>query len=62
MSTVLVCSMCSTSLDPAADERSGLEALAWVTTVEHGRESVCCPACTREHLRAIEGKLDVAYW
>jgi hypothetical protein len=25
-------------------------------------DRVVCPACAREHVRAIEGKLDQAWW
>jgi hypothetical protein len=30
--------------------------------VEAGRRTVICPACAREYVRAIEGKLDQAWW
>jgi hypothetical protein len=36
--------------------------LGWVTSVEAGAQRIFCPACSREHLRAIEGKLDPAWW
>jgi len=62
MMTVLTCALCGTSLDADADEQSGMTALAWVTSVERGRELRYCPACARENLRAIEGKLDAEYW
>jgi hypothetical protein len=32
--------------------------LTWVTSVENGHERVYCDRCAREHLRAIEAKLD----
>lgn len=41
--------------DPAA-------ALTWTTAVENGRRRTFCPACSREHLRAMEGKLDSEWW
>jgi len=36
--------------------------LTWTTAVENGRDRVFCTACSREHLRAIEGKLDSEWW
>lgn len=53
-----VCARCGRSR--AAD--SPTEALAWVAEVEGGRTSWLCPACAREHVRDIEGKLPADYW
>jgi hypothetical protein len=36
--------------------------LTWVTSVENGRKLVYCDRCARENVRAIEGKLDSAWW
>ncbi len=36
--------------------------LTWSTAVENGRSRVFCETCSREHLRAIEGKLDSEWW
>jgi hypothetical protein len=36
--------------------------LTWTTAVENGRSRVFCETCSREHLRAIEGKLDSEWW
>jgi len=36
--------------------------LTWTTAVENGRERVFCDRCSREHLRAIEAKLDSEWW
>ena len=36
--------------------------LAWSTAVENGRRRVFCDTCSREHLRAMEGKLDSEWW
>lgn len=36
--------------------------LTWTTAVENGREKVFCARCSREHLRAIEAKLDSDWW
>lgn len=60
--TVVVCALCGTTLDDAADEQSKLAALSWVSSHERGTELHYCPACAREHLRDIEAKLDAAYW
>jgi hypothetical protein len=30
--------------------------------VENGRRKLFCERCSREHLRAIEGKLDSEFW
>jgi hypothetical protein len=36
--------------------------LTWSTSVERGRTLRYCDACSREHLRSMEGKLDSDYW
>jgi hypothetical protein len=36
--------------------------LTWTTAVENGRRKLFCERCSREHLRAIEGKLDSEFW
>ncbi len=36
--------------------------LTWSTSVENGRTKLYCERCSREHLRAMEGKLDSEYW
>jgi len=36
--------------------------LTWSTSVENGRQRTYCDTCSREHLRAMEGKLDAEYW
>ncbi len=38
------------------------DAITWVTSVENGRRRVYCDSCARDHLRAIEGKLDSEWW
>ena len=43
-------------------ETDGAATLAWTVAVEHGRRRVFCDACSREHLRAMEGKLDSEHW
>lgn len=36
--------------------------MAWTTSVERGRTVRHCVACTRKHLRSMEGKLDSDWW
>ena len=36
--------------------------LTWTMVVENGRSWVFCTSCSREHLRAIESKLDSEWW
>jgi hypothetical protein len=36
--------------------------LTWSLSMEAGRVRRYCEPCTREHVRAMEGKLDAAYW
>ena len=50
------CDFCGTSA-PGEDIP-----LTWTTAVENGRPRTFCDTCSREHLRAIEGKLDSEWW
>jgi hypothetical protein len=36
--------------------------LTWTTSVELGRTKYFCDRCSREHLRAMESKLDSEWW
>jgi hypothetical protein len=36
--------------------------LGWVTSTENGRRLAYCPRCARDNVRAIESKLDSAWW
>ena len=36
--------------------------LTWTSAVEQGRLRHFCDRCSREHLRAMEGKLDSEHW
>ena len=36
--------------------------LTWTTAVERDRLRYFCATCSRENLRAIEGKLDSEWW
>ena len=54
----IVCSVCGAA--PAEDDTA---ALAWMReTDQRGRATWVCPACTREHVRSIEAKLDQEWW
>jgi hypothetical protein len=54
------CSGCGAS----ARDAGALDAvpLDWSTAVEAGRPLTFCPRCTRDNIRAIEGKLDSSWW
>ncbi|BBC33126.1 hypothetical protein SGFS_044200 [Streptomyces graminofaciens] len=50
----LVCANCgATTEDPQP---------LWTCSVENGRRHYLCETCARENLRAIEGRLDLAWW
>ncbi|WP_344405407.1 hypothetical protein [Streptomyces longisporus] len=34
----------------------------WTCSVENGARQYFCDGCSRENLRAIEGRLDSAWW
>jgi hypothetical protein len=36
--------------------------MTWVVSVENGRRKTYCDGCSREHLRAMESKLDSEWW
>ena len=36
--------------------------LGWSTAVERGRDVAYCERCSRENVRAMEGKLDPEFW
>lgn len=36
--------------------------LTWTSAVEAGRTKYFCDRCSRENLRAIEGRLDSEWW
>ncbi|MEV5877638.1 hypothetical protein AB0L75_26130 [Streptomyces sp. NPDC052101] len=52
---VLVCARCGT---PADDPQPA----TWTCSVENGTRQYFCDVCSRENLRAIEGRLDSAWW
>ncbi|MCX4813707.1 hypothetical protein OG601_24210 [Streptomyces sp. NBC_01239] len=50
----LVCARCGTrSEDPQP---------TWTCSMEHGTRHYLCDNCARGNLRAIEGRLDPAWW
>jgi hypothetical protein len=51
----VTCHLCGT-------RAAGADALTWTTAVENGTRRAFCDTCSREHLRAMEGKLDSAWW
>jgi hypothetical protein len=52
---LLTCDFCGRQ-EPAADT------LTWTVAVENGRQRRYCDHCSRQHLRAMEGKLDSEFW
>jgi hypothetical protein len=55
-----VCDTCGAV--PADDGAAALARITWARGVENGRDVWTCDACSRRHLRSIEGKLDSAWW
>ncbi|MFD4558236.1 hypothetical protein ACFWP5_28625 [Streptomyces sp. NPDC058469] len=50
----LVCARCGTR--PEGPQPT------WTCSVENGTRHYFCDTCARENLRAIEGRLDSAWW
>lgn len=54
-----------TTCDLCGHQETGTDVartLTWTTSVEHGELRTYCDTCSREHLRAMEGKLDREHW
>ncbi|MFB9311731.1 hypothetical protein [Nocardioides plantarum] len=51
----VTCDLCGLQAEEA-------DALSWTTSTEHQRFRRYCDACSRRHLRAMEGKLDSEHW
>ena len=51
---MVTCDFCGTT----ADEQP----LTWTSSVENGQTKLFCDKCSRDNLRAMEGKLDSEYW
>jgi hypothetical protein len=56
LGVVTTCDFCG------RQESDGAATLSWTTSVENGRKRVYCDSCSRENLRAMEGKLDSEFW
>ncbi|NUP23646.1 MAG: hypothetical protein HOZ81_47835 [Streptomyces sp.] len=50
----LVCARCGTRAEGSQP--------TWTCSVENGVRQYFCDTCSRENLRAIEGRLDSAWW
>ena len=64
---MVTCSFCGTVppgavTDSAPDAGSDVAPLTWTSAVERGKILWFCDACSREHLRATESKLDSEWW
>jgi hypothetical protein len=55
-STVRTCDFCGKQAEDDAT------VLTWTVAVENGRQRTFCDTCSREHLRAMESKLDSEWW
>ncbi|GCB46079.1 hypothetical protein SNL152K_3377 [Streptomyces sp. NL15-2K] len=49
-----MCACCGTPAEGAPP--------TWTCSVENGSRQYFCDRCSRENLRAIEGRLDSAWW
>ncbi len=59
----VTCARCDAAAEGADDapDVDGAVPLGWSSTAAEGARHLC-PACTRTHVRAIEAKLDEAWW
>jgi transposase-like protein len=53
---VVTCSFCGTVVE--SDDAP----LTWTSAVENGKQRWFCDDCSRQHLRAMESKLDSEWW
>ena len=53
---VVTCSFCGRV------EESEAPPLTWTSATENGKPRWFCDICSREHLRAMESKLDSEWW
>jgi hypothetical protein len=56
LDVVTTCDLCG------REEDGAVAVLTWSTAVENGRQRRFCESCSREHLRAMEAKLDSEWW
>ena len=54
--------MATLTCDFCGRQAEDTDTLTWTTSVEQGRMRRYCDTCSREHLRAMEGKLDHEFW
>jgi hypothetical protein len=52
----VLCDLCGV---PAPDDELPM---TWSLSMERGQAKRYCEGCTRQHLRAMEGKLDQEHW
>ncbi|MDQ6641407.1 MAG: hypothetical protein M3Y66_02815 [Actinomycetota bacterium] len=53
---MVICDFCG------AVSETEVAPLTWTSAVELGRTKYFCESCSREHLRAMESKLDSVWW
>ncbi|GAA2416985.1 hypothetical protein GCM10010433_15090 [Streptomyces pulveraceus] len=53
---IVACALCGTAADSEAAPPT------WICSVENGRHQYLCEECARTHIRAIESRLDSAWW
>lgn len=54
----VTCAWCGATAPSSTEEPP----LLWTSSVERGGVRWYCERCSREHLRAIEGRLDGEWW
>ncbi|MEU1482192.1 hypothetical protein [Streptomyces sp. NPDC005752] len=52
----VVCARCGTTA------KSDVPPPTWLCSVENGRRQYFCDDCARAHIRAVESRLDSAWW
>ena len=52
----LTCDFCGSGVD------DDVPPLTWSVSMENGQVRRFCEGCTRDNLRAMEGKLDAEFW
>ncbi|MFF4670595.1 hypothetical protein ACFY1C_12055 [Streptomyces sp. NPDC001279] len=53
---VVVCALCGASANSETPPGT------WTCSVENGSRQYVCDTCARTHIRAIESRLDSAWW
>ncbi|HEY6934846.1 MAG TPA: hypothetical protein VI452_15705 [Marmoricola sp.] len=53
---MVTCAFCGETVDGAEPP------LTWTSAVEQGQRKLFCDRCSREHVRAMESKLDSEWW